>query len=140
MIKHIQANYAYTDLEPNLDKSWNNDIGIAKGIQAVKNSLVGILTTRQGSRPFFPEFGCNISDSLFENISILTIDILQQEIIRAITAFEPRVDSKSLRVDVEPLYDENAVNVTIAFTIISPREYYEKEQILKLRLGKDDDF
>lgn len=137
MIKHFKNGYEYSDLSPDMSMSWDKDVGVVKGSQAVKNSIIGILSTRQGSRPFDPNFGCNLTEELFENMTILTSDVISTEIVRAIKAYEPRVEKESLRVIVTPLYDQNAVEATVVFKIISATEYYEQ---LTVRLGKDNDY
>lgn len=109
-------NLLYTDLSPTMDKAWNNDVAVTVGARAVKNSILGIITTRKGSRPFMPEFGCGLSDELFENMTPLTADTIQKNITAALSNYEPRLSR--LQVQVTPLYDDNTIIITIYFSIV----------------------
>ena len=128
MIQNI--NLLYSDIDPELNRSWDKDIARATGPRAVKNSLLGIITTRKGSRPFNPEFGCELSDQLFENMTPLTADTTQRNIVAAIRNFEPRIDK--LLVDVTPLYDSYTLIVTVQFSIIDNPDTIEQ---IKLQLS-----
>lgn len=123
------TNLLYTDISPEMDMSWNRDVAKTVGNRAVKNALIGIVMTRKGSKPFNPEFGCDISDQLFENMSPLTANTLEQVITSAIRKFEPRV--LELAVGVTSQYDSNAVVVNIQFSILDNPDELET---LKLKL------
>lgn len=122
-------NLMYVDISPDLSKDWNNDISLAKGSRAIKNSILGIITTRKGSRPFDPNFGCDLNDQLFENMTPLVQNTLETTIKRAIVTYEPRI--LSLSVSVDPVYDTNSIIVTIRFTIL---DNPDKLELLKLKL------
>ncbi len=123
-------NQMYTDLDLNISRSWNNDVKKNIGIKAVKDSILLIVTTRKGSRPFDPLFGCDLNKSLFENMNPLTVDTLSKNINEAIRNYEPRV--KQLNVDVTPQYDDNAIIVSIYFSVIDNPDDLEQ---LKIRLA-----
>lgn len=128
MIENI--NFIYTDINPEFSMSWDKDVAKATGARAVKNSLLGIITSRKGSRPFDPEFGCDLSDQLFENITPLTADTVQRNITSAIRNYEPRIDQ--LLVDVTPLYDDYTLIVTVQFSIVDNPDTIEQ---IKLQLS-----
>lgn len=123
-------NLLYKDISPELSMSWNKDISSATGARAVKNSLLGIITTRKGSRPFDPDFGCDIGDSLFENMTPLAVNTVEKSIIAAIRSYEPRI--VNLSVDVQAQYDRNAIIVSIMFSILDNPDTLEQ---LKLQLS-----
>lgn len=127
----ITVNQMYSDISPALDRAWDNDFKKVVGVGAVKNSMLMIVTTRRGSRPFNPNFGCDLHASLFENMNPLTIDTISKNISDAIRNYEPRV--KTLTVDVTPLYDDNEVIVTIYFSIIDNPDELDQ---LKFKLSK----
>lgn len=112
----ITINQLYTDIDPDLTKAWNNDVVKSVGLTAVKDSMLGIITTKKGTRPFLPDFGCGLSDELFENMNPLTSDTLSRNIVSAINAYEPRVSSITCNVD--PVYDDNSILISIYFSII----------------------
>ncbi|ASD52100.1 baseplate wedge subunit [Pseudomonas phage PspYZU05] len=121
----------YVDLDPKMSMSWDKDIAASKGVRAVKNSMLAIITTRKGSRPFYPDFGCNMSDQLFENMNPLTADTLERNIVSSIRSYEPRVSR--LLVRAVPDYDNNSIQVEIRFSIIDNPDIVEQ---LKLNLRK----
>lgn len=126
----VNIRLLYSDIEPNLTKDWNRDVSASKGAAAVKNSLIGIVTTLKGTRPFNSSFGCEIGEQIFENMNPLTAESVRASIIAAIRTFEPRV--YNLKVDVLPLYDENRITVTIYYSIIDEPDEIEK---IKLQLS-----
>ncbi|URP86126.1 baseplate wedge subunit [Enterobacter phage EC-F1] len=126
----VNLRLLYSDIDPNLTKDWNNDVTASKGAAAVKNSLIGIVTTQKGTRPFDSNFGCEIGEQIFENMNPLTAEAVRTSIVSAIRAYEPRV--YNLNVEVIPQYDENAITVTIYYSIIDEPEQVER---IKLQLS-----
>lgn len=123
-------NLMYTDLSPTMDMAWNKDVQKTTGARAVKNSLLGIIVTKKGSRPFDPDFGSDLGAQLFENMTPLTADTIEKNITTAIRNYEPRV--YSLSVNCQPLYDQNAVIVTVRFSIVDNPDVLEE---IKVRLS-----
>lgn len=117
----------YSDVSPDLSMSWDKDVAKVAGARAVKNSLLGIITTRKGSRPFMPEFGCDISNQLFENITPLITDTIKRNIVSAVRNFEPRISN--LQVAVVPMYDDNSIIVTVQFSIVDDPDTLEQIRI-----------
>ena len=126
----VNLRLLYSDIEPNMQRDWNNDVAASKGAAAVRNSLIGIVTTIKGTRPFDSNFGCAISDMLFENMSPLTAESIRTSIVSAIRTYEPRV--YNLSVEVIPQYDDNSVTVTIYYSIIDDPDDVEQ---IKLQLS-----
>lgn len=121
----------YSDLTPTMSKDLNNDVSKSVDVRAVKNALLALITTRKGSRPFYPEFGCDLSSELFENMSPLTDYTIQTSITTAIKNFEPRVEK--LKVNCNSLPDTNTILVSIYFSIITDPDSIEE---MKLTLGE----
>lgn len=123
-------NIMYTDISPNMDQAWNRDLAKSVGARAVKNSLLGIVTSRKGSKPFDPDFGCDITNSLFENMTPLTANTIERSITAAVRQYEPRI--VRLSVGVSPQYDANAIIIDIKFSILDNPDVLES---LKLQLN-----
>lgn len=123
-------NQMYSDLNMEFLKSWDNDVKKNVGLKAVKDSLLLIITTKKGTRPFDPNFGCDLNNALFENINPLTIDTLSKNIHESIRNYEPRVSK--LNVEVTPQYDDNAIIVSVSFSIIDNPDELEQ---LKIRMA-----
>lgn len=120
-------NLLYSDLTPELNYDWSYDVAKSVGVRAVKNSLLGIVTTRKGSRPFQPDFGCDITDQLFENMNPLIADTIQRNIVSSVRSYEPRIDR--LTVKVTPIYDDNTLIVSIQFSIVDNPDTLEQIRI-----------
>lgn len=126
----MNINKLYSDIDPNLNMAWDKDVARSVGLRAVKNSLLAIITTRKGSRPFQPEFGCSLTDQLFENMTPLIADTVQRNIVAAVRNYEPRIDR--LSVQVTPVYDDNTLIVTVQFSIVDNPDTLEQ---IKLQLS-----
>jgi phage baseplate assembly protein W len=83
---------------------------------AIARSVRNIVFTAPGEKFFDPDFGSNISQSLFENIDNITAVTIRDEIENSIINYEPRVSLSSVVVD--PDFDNNGFNVTIVYSII----------------------
>ena len=94
------------------------DVALKRDVEAVKQSVLNILRTNRGERPFQPSFGSNIRAYLFENIDEVTKTLIQEEVVFALRNFEPRV--VVLSIDVDSPLDSNAVNIRLDLEIVSP--------------------
>ncbi|ANA50219.1 baseplate wedge subunit [Shigella sonnei] len=126
-------NKLYSDIDPEMKMDWDKDVSRSLGLRSIKNSLLGIITTRKGSRPFDPEFGCDLSDQLFENMTPLTADTVERNIESAVRNYEPRIDK--LSVNVIPVYDDYTLIVEIRFSVIDNPDDIEQ---IKLQLASSN--
>ncbi|ANN87604.1 baseplate wedge subunit [Shigella phage SHSML-52-1] len=126
-------NKLYSDIDPEMCMDWNKDVARSVGLRSIKNSLLGIVTTRKGSRPFDPEFGCDLVDELFENMTPLTADTIERNIQAAVRNYEPRIDK--LSVSVTPVYDDYTVIVEIRFSVVDNPDDIEQ---IKLQLASSN--
>jgi phage baseplate assembly protein W len=81
----------------------------------IKSNLVNLLLTDKGERIMNPEFGADLRRSLFDNITVSSIDLLQAKIIDAINIFIPEIEL--VNVDIESDVDYNTLNVTIDYRL-----------------------
>lgn len=120
----------YSDIDPKFSmESTTKDVAKVVNVAAVQNSLVGIISTRKGERPFEPDFGSDIHSTLFENMSDFSAYAVEKAIQESVRNYEPRVRLKSVRAN--PQYDTNTFIVTIEYHIITDLNYIYN---LKLRL------
>lgn len=98
----------------------SNALALKKDEEAVKQSVVNILSTNRGERPFLPYFGANIRAYLFENFDNVTANLVEDEIRTALANYEPRVRVTNVEVNARP--DNNSLRITLEFDIVSPRE------------------
>jgi phage baseplate assembly protein W len=84
---------------------------------AIKRSVRNLLQTNNFERPFHSEIGSQIRALLFEPASPVLNTMLKRVIADTIATFEPRVVVNSVTVSSNA--DNNALNVTLVFTIVN---------------------
>ena len=94
----------------------NSDLIVLKNETAIARSIRNIVFTFPGEKFFNPNFGSEVSRSLFELVDEISASNIRDEIALSIVNYEPRV--KLISVDVIPDYDNNSLNVTIIYNII----------------------
>ena len=93
-----------------------DDLIVLKDANAIARSVRNIVLTAPGEKFFNPEYGTNISESLFENLNVLTADVIKSQIQYSIEKFEPRV--RYIDCIVDPDEDAGALDVTLTYEII----------------------
>ena len=94
----------------------NDDLIGLKNESAIARSIRNIVFTLPGEKFFDPNFGSDISQSLFENIDEISAVTIREEIEYSIRTYEPRVNL--LEVESIPNFDNNEYNVVITYEII----------------------
>lgn len=107
------------------------DIVVSEDIQAIRNSLYNIFSTKKGEMLLNPNFGSSMEEFLFENVSPFIGKILGEKILSAIQKYEPRVEV--LNVNVYPQADLNQYLIQIIFTFVN----IKKEGSLTLFLQRN---
>ena len=79
---------------------------------AVQQSIINIITTRKGSRPFRRDFGSNLMDLVFDPLDEVTARRMRNQLLNEIAAQEPRVVIED--VGVVPDYDNDQYYVNIS--------------------------
>ena len=72
---------------------------------SISNSIGMILSTRRGTLPFDPEFGCNLWDREFSDFFMVNRQDVQGSVRNAINQFEPRlfnVSATLMNIDTGP--------------------------------------
>ena len=82
----------------------------------IKANLVNYLLTNRGERVFNPNFGANLRNLLFENVSDTTTEDLRERIQNDINSFFPEVQVKQVIFDNIP--DSNTINFTLTYQIV----------------------
>ena len=107
----------YKDLSMSFSSNPLNDdlIGL-KNESAIARSIKNIVFTLPGEKFFDPDFGSDVSASLFENIDEVSAITIRDEIEYSLKTYEPRIEL----IDVEsiPNYDNNEFNVVITYKIV----------------------
>ena len=93
-----------------------NDVLTIRDEDAIKRSVRNIIFTILGEKPFEPEFGSVINDSLFELNTSLNEMKVSDEIKQSLLNFEPRIDNIRVTVSIYP--DSNELNCSVQYDII----------------------
>ena len=101
------------------------DLQVAKEDAAVKQSVINLLLTIPGERPFNSDLGSRISELLFEPLDFGVAAQIQNEIRTTIRNYEPRIGIVELVV--EPEYEENSFSVHMEYEIVGRQDNAPQE-------------
>jgi len=117
----IARQTTYKDLDFTFKQNPNtNDVGIKKNNASVIQSVLNILRTNHGERPFNYNFGANLRRYLFENMTRATAASMSTSIETALKNWEPRIEV--LNTNIQAKADENEVKVTVTGRVKSSNE------------------
>ena len=92
-----------------------NDLVAVKNEDAIKRSVRNIIFTILGEKPFEPNFGSVINESLFDLNTNLNEIRVSDEIRSSLLNYEPRINNIDITVTVLP--DTNEMNCTVQYDI-----------------------
>lgn len=121
----------YTDLNLSfVQHPLTKDVAKKTNAEAIKQSMKTLLLLGKNEKPFHPEISGGIYEMLFENIAESDLDIiLKKRIRRVLSSFEPRVEIRSVKVNVNT--DQNGLDVTVYFVIANTLEPVTLDLFLK---------
>ena len=93
-----------------------NDVITINDEDAIKRSVKNIIFTILGEKPFMPQFGSVIGESLFDLDTNLNEVRITDEIRTSLVNFEPRIDIIDVVVQVYP--DSNEMYCTVEYEIV----------------------
>jgi phage baseplate assembly protein W len=92
-----------------------NDVVTIRDEDAIKRSVRNIIFTILGEKPFEPNFGSVINESLFDLNTNLSEIRVSDEIRSSLLIYEPRISNIDVTVTVAP--DTNEMNCTVQYDI-----------------------
>jgi phage baseplate assembly protein W len=92
-----------------------NDVVTIRDEDAIKRSVRNIIFTILGEKPFEPNFGSVINESLFDLNTNLSEIRVSDEIRSSLLNYEPRISNIDVTVTVAP--DTNEMNCTVQYDI-----------------------
>ena len=92
------------------------DLPVLINERAIVRSVRNLVETIPTERFFNSLLGTDIRGSLFENFSLNTAIIIEDQVRETINNFEPRVDN--VRVEVNASVDTNTLDVKVLFDIV----------------------
>lgn len=111
----------YKDIDMTFGKTITNDIAKKTNENAIKQSIKNIVLTKD--KLFFPNFGTNVYNFLFENMDSLMLQVLKDDIRNSIRYREKRVDRVTCEVNNSQI-DQHVLVIDIYFTIREIKEIY----------------
>ncbi len=93
-----------------------NDVITITDEDAIKRSVKNIIFTILGEKPFVPQFGSVINESLFDLNTSLNEVRITDEIKTSLINYEPRIDNLEITVQVYP--DSNEMNCVVQYDIV----------------------
>ena len=105
-----------------------NDVVTIRDEDAIKRSVKNIIFTIVGEKPYSPNFGSKINDSLFELTTSLSQISISDQIISSLRNFEPRIDNVEASVSI--LADSHEMNCTVQYEIVGIPTPPQKVDIL----------
>ena len=93
-----------------------NDVVTIRNEDAIKRSVKNIIFTILGEKPFEPNFGSVINESLFDLNTNLSEIRVADEISASLRNYEPRISDIDVTVTVAP--DTNEMNCTVQYEIV----------------------
>ena len=92
-----------------------NDVVVIRDEDAIKRSVRNIIFTILGEKPFEPNFGSVINESLFDLNTNLSEIRVSDEIRSSLRIYEPRISNVDVNVTIAP--DTNEMNCTVQYDI-----------------------
>lgn len=97
------------------------DLIIKKDDAAIKQSVISLLLTSKGERPFQPNLGSDIRNLLFEPLDTATAGQISRNIRDVLRSYEPRI--RILDIEVIANYEQNGFDVELEFEIIGREDF-----------------
>ena len=91
----------------------SNDLIALKNENAIARSVRNIIFTVPGEKMFNPDFGTNITDSLFELLDEISGTVIKDRITYSLETYEQRISL--IDVIVVPDFDNNGYDVEISY-------------------------
>lgn len=110
----------YRDIDLSFTAKPNGEIFVKKEAAAVKQAVKNLILTDYFEKPFEPFYGGNIRALLFELADDDVEEETRENIIRAISAYEPRAIVREVSVSYQE--ERNSISIYIEFQVINTEE------------------
>jgi len=120
----------YSDFRNNFDiHPVKSDLTLLTDDAAITNSIKNLVMTAPYERPFQPEIGAGIPQTLFDNMNAETEYLLSTRIREVIEKYEPRAIIREIKVAAN--IDRNGYQATIIYTPINTTQPVVVDMLLK---------
>lgn len=94
----------------------------ATDTDAIKASVIQIVTTMKGERVMRPDFGCNAFSYVFESNSEDFRINAEREIRQALSRWERRIRVDSVEISSDDVVEPGQILIDISYTVLSTGE------------------
>lgn len=105
----------YSDIDIKLSKQTDGDVKKFVDLDAIKQSLINILTTKKGDRRMYPTFGASIEQYLFEPMDRFTADRIGKTILQEIEKWDNRINIDTVNINAN--HDAAQYEINIDYSI-----------------------
>ena len=125
----------YKDVAFNMFQNpMNRDLGKKNGSPAIKQAIIALIKTSNYERPYQPHMGSRIKRLLFEQMDLVTEELLKSEVRAVLMRNEPRATIQEVKVT--PQYEHNRYVVRIVFTTESTPDPDSVDIVLQKTAGE----
>lgn len=91
-------------------------VEMVSGEQDIHESLTLLLNTALGERLMVPDYGCQLRDYLFQELTRTVLTQMENDVRRAILRWEPRITVDNVRAEADP-QTPGLVNIAVSHTV-----------------------
>ena len=113
----------YKDIDLTFTARTMGDLFKKTDAAAVKQAVKNLLLTNHGEKPFQPFYGGDLNRFIFQLSSEFDEVEIEERVMSAINNHEPRAAVRSVEANIDD--DDNSVEVTVNFQVISTEENVE---------------
>ncbi len=127
------VNNRYIDVDVDFSRNtFNSDVSKSLDLNSIQQSVMNILLTSKGEKPFDNDFGVSLYDYLFENIYPEDIGDIASEIETQFRKYEPRVSFNQVYVE----QDDYTLDVRVEYYVSLGTSGQPPLQTVKLSITK----
>ena len=101
---------------PTFDQTLAPGAVMVDGVEDIEQSIRLILGTTPGQRTLLPDFGCPLSQFLFQALDLTTETMIKDAVSHALLHWEPRITVNTIQVSGEQA-NEGRIDVAIDYTV-----------------------
>jgi len=132
----MSTKYQYSDFDIDFGKNeFISDVSMKLERNSIRQSVMNIILTRKGEKPFNRGFGIGLHELLFESTSPSANAKLELDIKHEVHLREPRVSIQSVVVNEEDI-DSNTVELIVNYLVLGGSRAEAQPESLRIELQK----
>lgn len=105
----------YSDLSYSFELEVDGNLKLVTNLDSIKQALKTLFFTRKGIRVMDADFGAEIDNYLFEQLSEATAHEIGRLAVRTIEKYEPRIEILELHVEAD--FDNLSYNLSLSYRV-----------------------